>query len=86
MRAIETGRAVVNLSTVGTSQVIGPDGAEIDGLPVDAAGHMLTEVPLRRGLTPAVVLGDAVPIVIAGGSVLSVLVLGLLARRRRRVD
>jgi apolipoprotein N-acyltransferase len=71
MRAIETGRAVVNLSTVGTSQVIGPDGAEIDGLPVDAAGHMLTEVPLRRGLTPAVVLGDAVPIVIAGGSVLS---------------
>jgi apolipoprotein N-acyltransferase len=86
MRAIETGRAVVNLSTVGTSQVIGPDGAEIDGLPVDAAGHMLTEVPLRRGLTPAVVLGDAVPIVIAGGSVLSVLGLGLLARRRRRVD
>ena len=28
MRAIETGRSVVNLSTVGTSQVIAPDGAD----------------------------------------------------------
>ena len=52
MRAIETGRAVVNLSTVGTSQVIAPDGATIDGLPADEAGHMLTDVPLRTGLTP----------------------------------
>lgn len=86
MRAIETGRSVVNLSTVGTSQVIAPDGSEIEGLPVDVAGHMLTDVPLRTGLTPAVVLGDAVPIVIAGGSVLSVLILGLLIRRRRRAD
>src|SRR5690606_37148621 len=29
MRAVETGRAVVNISTVGTSQVIAPDGSEI---------------------------------------------------------
>ena len=28
MRAIETGRAVVNISTVGTSQVIAPDGSD----------------------------------------------------------
>jgi apolipoprotein N-acyltransferase len=35
MRAIETGRSVVNISTVGTSQVIGPDGATIDSLPAD---------------------------------------------------
>ena len=33
MRAIETGRSVVNLSTVGTSQVIAADGTTIDGLP-----------------------------------------------------
>ena len=43
MRAIETGRSVVNLSTVGTSQVIAPDGTTIDGLPADVAGHMLTD-------------------------------------------
>ena len=84
MRAIETGRAVVNLSTVGTSQVIAPDGSVIDGLPVDEAGYMLTEVPLRTGLTPAVVLGDAVPIGIAAGSLLSLAVLGLALRTRRR--
>ena len=42
MRAIETGRAVVNLSTVGTSQVIAPDGTTIDGLPAGEAGHLLT--------------------------------------------
>lgn len=85
MRAIETGRAVVNLSTVGTSQVIAPDGSQIDGLPVDVAGHMLTEVPLRTGLTPAVVLGEAVPIVIAGGSLLALLAAGIVVRPRRRI-
>ncbi len=83
MRAIETGRAVVNISTVGTSQVIAPDGREIEALPVDVAGHMLTNVPLRTGLTPAVVLGETVPIGIAVLSLLTVLVLGVLARRRR---
>ena len=83
MRAIETGRSVVNLSTVGTSQVIAPDGSEIDGLPVDVAGHMLTDVPLRTGLTPAVVLGETVPIGITVLSLLSVLVLGLFSRRNR---
>ena len=38
MRAIETGRSVVNISTVGTSQVIRPDGATVDELPADAPG------------------------------------------------
>ena len=74
----------MNLSTVGTSQVIAPDGSVIDGLPVDEAGYMLTEVPLRTGLTPAVVLGDAVPIGIATGSLLSLAIMGLALRTRRR--
>ena len=68
MRAIETGRSVVNLSTVGTSQVIAPDGTTIDGLPADEAGHMLTDVPLRTGLTPAVVAGAAIKCSSAGGA------------------
>ncbi|KTR96799.1 acyltransferase [Microbacterium testaceum] len=88
MRAIETGRSVVNISTVGTSQVIAPDGSTLDQLPVDVAGHMLTDVPLRTGLTPAVVIGPAVKVVLGGGSLLVLVVLGavvaLQSRRTRK--
>ena len=57
MRAIETGRAVVNVSTVGTSQVITPDGTTVDSIGVDTVDASITTVPLRAGLTPAVILG-----------------------------
>ncbi len=57
MRAIETGRAVVNVSTVGTSQVITPDGTTVDSIGVDTVDASITTVPLRTGLTPAVILG-----------------------------
>lgn len=84
MRAVETGRSVVNLSTVGTSQVIAPDGSTIDQLPADEPGAMVTDVPLRTGLTPAVVAGPAIQLLLGGGSILSLAVVGLLVRRRRR--
>ncbi len=84
MRAIETGRAVVNLSTVGTSQVIAPDGSTLDSLPPDTAGHMLTYVPLRTGLTPAVVIGPAVKIVLGWGGIAALLAAGLIAGIRVR--
>jgi apolipoprotein N-acyltransferase len=84
MRAIETGRSVVNLSTVGTSQVITADGATIDGLPADAAGHMLTDVPLRTGLTPAVVAGEAVKTLIGWGSIAALTALGVIVAARSR--
>jgi apolipoprotein N-acyltransferase len=84
MRAIETGRAVVNISTVGTSQVLAPDGTVIDGLPAGQAGAMLTDVPLRTGLTAAVVIGPAVQLVIGWGSVLAIAALGVAAAIRRR--
>ncbi|MBF4560988.1 apolipoprotein N-acyltransferase [Microbacterium sp. VKM Ac-2870] len=84
IRAVESGRAVVNLSTVGTSQVIGPDGATIDALPADEPGAMVTDVPLRTGLTPGILIGDAVQTVLGWGSVLALAVIGLLLRRRAR--
>ncbi|MGU3643581.1 apolipoprotein N-acyltransferase [Microbacterium sp. C23T] len=84
LRAIETGRSVVNLSTVGTSQVIAPDGSTIDGLPADEPGHMLTDVPLRTGLTPAVVIGPWLNALVAWGSVIVLAGLGIIARRRSR--
>jgi apolipoprotein N-acyltransferase len=84
MRAIETGRSVVNLSTVGTSQVIAPDGTEIDGLPEGEAGAMLTTLPLRTGLTSAVVLGPWIQAVLAWGSVVALAALGVVVLVRRR--
>lgn len=84
MRAIETGRSVVNLSTVGTSQVITPDGTVVDEIGVDRAGTMLTDVPLRSGLTPAVVVGPTVQRVIGWGSLLALAILGVLQPRTPR--
>ena len=85
LRAIETGRAVVNLSTVGTSQVIAPDGSTIDGLPADEPGSILTDVPLHTGLTPAVILGPWIAALLAWGSVAGLAVIGgAIGLRRRR--
>ncbi|PPI03221.1 apolipoprotein N-acyltransferase [Rathayibacter sp. AY1D1] len=55
LRAIETGRSVVNISTVGTSAIIGPDGATIDSLTWFEPGAMVDEVPLSSTTTPALV-------------------------------
>lgn len=84
MRAIETGRAVVNISTVGTSQVIGADGGVIDALPADEPGAMITDVPLYTGLTPAVVLGAWAPGILCGASLAAVVALGMVVVVRRR--
>jgi len=57
IRAIELGRTVVNISTVGTSAIIGPDGSTIDQLEWFTADGMLAEVPLASAVTPAVLFG-----------------------------
>lgn len=82
MRAIETGRSVVNLSTVGTSQVIAPDGTTVDAIGVDEAGTMIDDVELRDGLTAGVVLGPWISGIIAWGA-LAALVICVLVRRLR---
>ena len=57
MRAVETGRAVVNVSTVGVSAVIAPDGSDIDRLTPFQPGVLLADVPLSTVVTPASVIG-----------------------------
>ncbi|MBD8012593.1 apolipoprotein N-acyltransferase [Microbacterium sp. Re1] len=82
MRAVETGRSVVNVSTVGTSQIIRPDGSTVSTLDADEAGALLEEVELRSGLTAGVVLGPWIQL----GMLITPAVLvvaGLLSRRRR---
>ena len=86
LRAIETGRSVVNISTVGTSQVIDPTGRTIDALPAYEQGAMVTDVELREGLTPSVVLGGGVPFLIVATSLGGLVAAGVLARRRSRRD
>lgn len=84
MRAIETGRAVVNVSTVGTSQVIAPDGSTLTAAGVDTAAAEVTTVPLRTGLTPASTLGPAITTGITLAAIAGLAVLGILHRITRR--
>lgn len=60
IRAIELGRSVVNISTVGTSAVILPDGTIAAELPRYTAEAMVVDVPLSTTTTPAVVIGRGV--------------------------
>lgn len=57
LRAIETGRSVVNISTVGTSEIISPTGETIDSIPAYQPGAMLSAVPLSSTITPAMAFG-----------------------------
>ena len=81
MRAIETGRGVVNVSTTGTSQAFAPDGTILDELPTDTIGARVTTIPLRTGLTPAVSLGPWIAGLLAATSLLGLLLLRFAARR-----
>lgn len=60
LRAIETGRAVVNVSTVGTSAIVAGDGSDLDRLPTHTAGAMVADVALVEGETPALRLGSLI--------------------------
>ncbi|HWS52437.1 MAG TPA: apolipoprotein N-acyltransferase [Microbacterium sp.] len=82
MRAIETGRSVVNISTVGTSQIIRPDGSTVSFLDADEAGAMLEDVELRSGLTAGVLLGPWVQQLLLWGGLGALVFSGLRARRR----
>jgi len=57
LRAIETGRTVVNVSTVGVSAIYNADGSVVTELPTFEAGVMQQEVPLRDSITPAMAIG-----------------------------
>ncbi len=64
LRAIETGRTVVNDSTVGVSAVFAPDGRTLDSLPTFEPGVMVTKVPLSDSVTPAIAFGPVFDLLI----------------------
>lgn len=59
LRAIETGRAIVNISTVGVSVIYLPDGSIVSELPIFTPGVLVERLPLRSSKTPAMMLGGA---------------------------
>jgi apolipoprotein N-acyltransferase len=85
IRARELGRTVVNVSTVGTSAIIHPDGSEHDRLPTYTPGVMVDDVPLSTTMTPAVLGGRQIEWLVCGFG-LGALIAGAVGRgdRRRR--
>lgn len=57
LRAVEMGRTLVNISTVGTSAIVLPSGKLEASLEPFTAGAMVAEVPLYSGSTPALRYG-----------------------------
>ncbi|SFS18238.1 Apolipoprotein N-acyltransferase [Agrococcus baldri] len=88
LRAVEAGRAVVNISTVGTSAMIGPDGTIIDRLPQYEPGTMLDDLPLSTTVTPGIRLGAWIDWALCIGSVLTLAGLGVATamQRKERAD
>ncbi len=66
LRAIESGRSLVNISTVGSSQIIAPDGRTIAEIPPFKPGHMVADVPLGTTTTPATLLSRGIEFLVAG--------------------
>ncbi|GGB94488.1 apolipoprotein N-acyltransferase [Cellulomonas carbonis] len=60
IRAIEHGRATVQVSTVGVSAVITPNGRVTRSTDLFTADTMVADLALRTGLTPATRYGDVV--------------------------
>jgi apolipoprotein N-acyltransferase len=83
VRAIELGRSVVNISTVGTSAIILPDGRTLQQLPGFTAGSMLADVPTSSVVTPAVVIGRALELLVGLFGLGVLLVAAAMTRRRR---
>ena len=84
LRAVETGRALVNISTVGTSAIVAPDGAELARLESFTAAAMVAEVPLVAGETPALRFGAVISTawMVLGGAGLLAGAAALLRARR----
>lgn len=85
LRAIETGRSLVNISTVGTSQIVAPNGSTITGIEPYTAGAMVADVPLATVNTPATLFGQGIELLVSGLG-LAGFVLAVMASRRHRRD
>ncbi|WP_240632460.1 apolipoprotein N-acyltransferase [Cryobacterium sp. LW097] len=86
LRAIEAGRTVVNISTVGTSAIITPDGETLDSLPTWVPGAMIQTVPLSVSTTPAMTAGRPLEWFVSGLGLAGLLFCVVSARALRLSD
>ena len=86
LRAIEHGRATVQISTVGVSGVITPSGLVKHPTGLFTAEQIISQVPLRTELTPATRVGDALAWVIRALAVICTLAGMAGAAKIRRAD
>nr|WP_197982316.1 apolipoprotein N-acyltransferase [Frigoribacterium sp. CFBP 13707] len=88
LRALETARPVVSVSTVASSRVIDADGQIVAGVTDFTAGTMVHTVDLATGTTPAVVASRAVELFVSflglAALVLARVMIGGRRSRRRR--
>jgi apolipoprotein N-acyltransferase len=85
-RAMELGRATVQVSTVGVSGIIAPNGALVRSSELFTADQLVASVPLRTSLTPAARFGDELSWALRGLAVVVVLAGMAGAVRVRRPD
>ncbi len=64
LRAIESGRVVVNISTVGLSAIVLPTGEVIDSLEAYKPGLMRQQLDLLLDKTPAMIFGSPIDLII----------------------
>jgi len=82
IRALELGRSVVNISTVGLSAIIGPDGRTIAEVEWYTPATMIEDVPLSNSITPAVIWGREIEWLVSGIGLGAVVVAAVFGRRR----
>lgn len=66
IRAMELGRSVVNVSTVGLTAAIGPDGEVLQQLPWFTAASLVQDVSLVQTVTPAALFGGQIEFGLSG--------------------
>jgi apolipoprotein N-acyltransferase len=84
VRAIELGRSVVNISTVGTSAIILADGSTLDQLTWFKPGTMVDDVPTSSSATPALLISRQIEWFVSGLGLGGVVVAGLRRRLTSR--
>lgn len=82
IRAIETARTVFNVSTVGTSAIVLPDGTIDQQLQWYRPGTMVADVPLLSTVTPAVFAGRQLEWLVSIVGIAGLLIAGLMSPRR----
>jgi apolipoprotein N-acyltransferase len=86
LRAIEHGRATLQISTVGVSGVIAPNGVVTQRTGLFTAEQLVASVPLRHSLTPATRFGAVIAWALRGLGVVVVVagMVGAVGERRER--